>query len=383
MKEVIRLIGIGMCLVFCGNSEGVISSPQFTPSQVKVSELTKKYEDKLSQSEVFITIPVRNSVRYMHDLRKTLEASVTELIKYGVWVHVIITSDGSQRDYDECSNEFKNFPLSPKVILDIQLQERNEEEISAIIQKKKMESESEWRDLELSSEEQNRAKDLLESFIGLSRTRYNLLERVCELMNKAKKNNLMPFLFMMDSDDIMHKRLILMELLALLETGASTVGPGDFFGWASHIEKWGESSGNYLRFSGESQAVFEIANSDVDEYLIRKDYNIEGCTFNLYSSRIVEKVVSDHNLDRDLYLYTMDPFIDAAGGTNIIKIFLLSSVGGLEYQRTKEAEVENCGLLTAPFFDKQNKQNTLFFYRQHDDSLEGRQRKLTELISTR
>jgi hypothetical protein len=372
MNKIVRLIGIVICLIFCGNSEGMTLPQQFT-----LSKSIEGHQSELSQSKVFIAVTVHNQIPFISNLRKTLEANVTELARAGVQSHVLITCDGIQEDYEECKKQFKDFPLFTTGSLDIRFQKRNDKvvEIGQNLFNDYMRSSAEY--FNFSPTEEELFKHNLESMVSISLTRWNQLNHINELMKEAKKSDLSPYLFMFDSDDIMHKDLLLMELLSLLETGADAASPGDYFGMNSDEKA---SSGNILRCTYEnSSEILERASLDIDKYFVTKAPHFEEFAFNLFDGIVLEKVMEEgykFGSDRfkkpiypEMDFATLTPFMDAL--TNIVNVYLLDIPEEEKYQKTEIT----CGPMSAPFFSKGNKQNTLFYYMQHDDSLQGQMRK--------
>ena len=103
----------------------------------------------------------------------------------------------------------------------------------------------------------------------------------------------------------------------------------------------------------------------------------------MFDGRVLEKVLQEGyklgfgenarsiNPKRDFE--TLAPLENAV--TRVISVFLQDVSGGQKYPIPRECY----DLLTAPFFDKQNEPNTLFYYMQHDDSLEGCEREAKRL----
>ena len=119
---------------------------------------------------------------------------------------------------------------------------------------------------------------------------------------------------------------------------------------------------------------------DIDERLIDYCTEFASYAFNLPDGKVLKRVLQEGyklgfdenarsiNPERDFM--TLEPFCSAV--TKAIDVFLPDVPGRQKYQTT-----ENCyDPRFAPFFNKENKQNTLFYYMQHDDSLEGTRRKI-------
>ncbi len=376
MNRIVRLIGMVVCLVFDWNSECMT-----LPRQFALSKSIEDHKGELSQSKVYIAVTVHNQIPFIPNLRKTLEANVTELARHGVQSHVLITCDGIQEDFEVCNKEFKNFSLSA-VNLDIHFQKKDDERIYKAVQ----DSFNDFMKLEeyvnFSPKKQELFKHSLELAISVSLTRWNQLNHIHELMKEDEKNNLSPYLFMFDSDDIMHKDLLLIELLSLLETGADAASPGDYFSvFDESFEKKIVSSGNILRCKYEdSLEILKRASVDINEYFMREAHHFKEFAFNLFEGRVLERILSkdyvlcDWNGKRSINpeqdFVTLDPFRDAL--TKIVNVYLLDIPEEKKYQKTEKFG----GPMSTPFYSKENKQNTLFYYMKHDDSLQGQMRKL-------
>jgi len=380
MNKVIRLIGIIMCLVFGENSEGTIPLENSTlPAETKLSKLVENHKDKLSKSKVYIAVSVYDQVPFIPNLRKTLEANVTELARYGVKSHVIITCDGRDEDFNECNKQFKGFPEK----LQILFKEKDNEKIldiaDALMKNDIIEKPEKYASL---TAKQEKLLHHLGAAISVSLVRYHQLKDIHELMKKDEEENLSPYFFMFDGDDIIHKDLLLIELLALLETGADTASPGNYFGMYDKSLKENVSSGNILRCKVEdSQEILKRASREVDSILMLNDQGyFEEFAFNLFDRRVLEKTLSknyvfgyvgeERPINPNTDFVTLDPFKDAI--TKLVKVFLLNVPGQEKYQKAGKGSDP----FSVPFFDKRNEQNTLFYYMQHNDSMQGQIREM-------
>ena len=127
MKNIIdkslKVIGVVAGLVLFGSSE-CMNIPRESAKQHKLDELTEKHKSELKRSKVYIAVTVHNHKSFIPNLRKTLEANVSELTQHGVQPHVIITCDGIEEDFYECNKQFSGFPL-PSENLEILLKKRD------------------------------------------------------------------------------------------------------------------------------------------------------------------------------------------------------------------------------------------------------------------
>lgn len=393
ISKKIKAIGMMICLVLFGDSEGMNltlfkkSEGKSLPLRSTLSTLIKDHRDKLRQSKVYIAVTVHNQIPFIPNLRWTLGANVTELTQYGVQSHVIITCDGIKEDFTECKERFKDFPL-PSESLQILFNRRDENfpEVVSNQLKDAMNSE-EYTDVDFSLIDSDQLKHIVESKVGVSLARWKQLNYIHELMKEDEKNNLSTYFCIFDGDDIFHKDFVLIALLALLETGADVVSPGNYFNmFPSESLKEISSSGNIVRCKlKDSPEILKRASKDVSECLITEATHFVEFSFNLFDGKVLEKVLSkDYKIGFGMYRKSIDPRIDFATlfpfQNALIKennVFLLNVLGGQKYQTT-----EDCYDPTvAPFFDEQNEQNTLFYYMQHDDSLEGNVRKAQNLLN--
>lgn len=192
-------------------------------------------------------------------------------------------------------------------------------------------------------------------------------------MKRDKENNLSSYFCIFDCDDIFHKDLVLLELLASLETGADAVGPGCPYG------KYGVSSGNILRCKPEDTTeILKRISEDVFSYITYVGGRIESFACNLYAGNLLEQILSEGYLVKDwdtdgkIIKRSMDPRIDFVALdpledalTKAACIFLPEIPGREKY------EIGKSGFISSPFFYKQNEQKALFYYMRHDGQMSG------------
>lgn len=123
IDKLLKVIGVVTGLVLFGSSECM--------KQHKLDELTEKHKSELKQSKVYVAVTVHNQKHFVPNLKQTLEANVSELTRYGVQPHVIITCDGIKEDFEECNKQFSGFPL-PSKNLEILLKKRDESFFDAV-----------------------------------------------------------------------------------------------------------------------------------------------------------------------------------------------------------------------------------------------------------
>lgn len=347
------------------NLEGIAYPQCYT-----LSKLIGDHKDKLKRSKVYIAVTVHNQTPFIPNLRQTLESNVTELTRHGVHSHVIVTCDGIKEDFEECKKQFENFPL-PSKKLEIIFNERDESFYKAV-----NDSAQEIIDKNLiDKQDLEQVKDLqkhIEPSVGLSLARWGQLNHIHKLMKEDKENNLSPYFCIFDGDDISHKDLVLLELLASLEIGADAVGPGNPYG------KCGVSSGNILRCKPEdSTEILKRISEDVYSYIIHTGNFINSFACNLYAGNLLEQILSkgylvkDWNTDGKIIERLMNPKIDFVALDPVEEAISKAACIFLPEipEKEKYKIIEKSSFISAPFFNIQNEQRTLFYYMRHDSQM--------------